>query len=336
MPRKDKVIKVSVILGVDFGTRNIEICQKDKGIILREPNIAAVDTKGNVIAVGTEALMTHGRAPGTVTLRRPIKDNSITDFNLTAEILDRCLEIAAPRAKKHIFVPTKQGFGARNRELLRRALGDCHTGKITFIESALAAALGCGIAADEDSPLGGTVICDIGAGSVEAAYIRSGEILRTETALGGSDSSDAAMLAYIRSAYSMNAAPADIREAKHKLSLINPEPEDITLSGIDTATGMPRKITLPAHELLNNCTPHIDDVVNVISSMLKNLPRHGENISSAERIILVGGGTLTEGMDKYITEAVGREVTVADEPLDAIARGLLSMMNGDFHKLRNA
>ena len=321
---------MSVMLGVDFGTRNIEISHKDKGIILREPNIAAVDTKGNVIAVGIEALMTHGRAPGTVTLRRPIMDNSITDFNLTAEILDRCLEIAAPRAKKHILVPTKQGFGARNRELLRRALGDCHTGKITFVESALAALLGCPIPPDEDSPLGGTVICDIGAGSIEAAYIRRNEVLRTETVLGGGDSTDAAMALYIRSAYSLIAAPGDIHEAKHKLSLIDPEPDDITLSGVDTATGMPRKITLPAHELLNSCTPHIDDAVNVISSILKNLPRHGENVSSADRIVLVGGGAATEGMDKYISEAVGREVTTVDEPLDASSYGLMAMMNVGF------
>ena len=318
---------MAVMLGVDFGTRNIEICHKDKGIILREPNVAAVDTRGNVIAVGTEALMTHGRAPGTVTLRRPIIKGDITDFNLTAELLDRFLEVAAPKTKKHILVPTKQGFGAKNRELLKRALDDCHTGKITFVESALAALFGCSIPPDEDSPLGGTVICDIGAGSIEAAYIRKNEVLRTETVIGGGDSSDEAMLLYIRSAYGFIGATEDIHEAKHKLSLVDPQPEDITLSGVDTVTGMPRKLTLPAHELLNNCTPHIDDTVNVILSILKNLPRHGENLSSADRIVMVGGGALTEGMEKYISEAVGREVTVAEEALDATSLGLAAMMN---------
>ncbi len=320
---------MAVTLGVDFGTRNIEICQKDKGIVLREPNIAAVDTVGNVIAIGTEALLTHGRAPGTVTLRRPIIDNSITDFNLAAEILDRALETAAPRVKKHVLAPTKQGFGARNRELLLRALGDCHTGKITLVDSAAAAYLGCG--AEEltwdENYFGGTVICDIGAGSVEASYIRMGEILRTETVHGGGDASDSAIISYIRSAYSLNVTPSDAREAKHKLSLINPEPSPIEFSGVDTATGMPRRITLQASELLNDCTPHIDDTVNVISSMLKNLPHHGENISVADAIILVGGGALTEGMGSYISEAIGREVTVADVPLDVTARGLMIMMN---------
>ena len=319
---------MAVTLGVDFGTRNIEICQKDKGIILREPNIAAVDTKGNVIAIGTEALLTHGRAPGTVTLRRPIIDNSITDFNLAAEILDRALETAAPRVKKHILAPTKQGFGAKNRELLLRALGDCNTGKITLVDSAAAAYLGCEeeVLDNKTDTLSGTVICDIGAGSVEASYIRAGEVLRTETVLGGGDASDSAMIAYIRSSYSLTVTPADVREAKHTLSLVNPEPSPIEFSGVDTVTGMPRKISVPAHELLNDCTPHIDDTVNVITSILKNLPHHGENISVADRIILVGGGSLTEGMGNYISEAIGREVTAANTPLDATARGLMIMM----------
>ncbi|MBQ8249852.1 MAG: rod shape-determining protein [Clostridia bacterium] len=320
---------MAVTLGVDFGTRNIEICQNDKGIVLREPNIAAVDTVGNVVAIGTEALLTHGRAPGTVTLRRPIIDNTITDFNLAAEILDHALETAAPRVKKHILAPTKQGFGARNRELLIRALGDCRTGKITLVDSAATAWLGCDAEplVEEPDYLGGTIICDIGAGSVEASYIRMGEILRTETVHGGGDSSDSAMISYIRSAYSLTVTPADVREAKHTLSLVNPEPSPIEFSGVDTATGMPRRITVPAKELLNDCTPHIDDTVNVITSMLKNLPHHGENISVADRIILVGGGALTEGMGSYISEAIGREVIVADDPLDATARGLMIMMN---------
>ena len=63
---------MAVYLGVDFGTRTVEIYQKDKGIVLREPNIAAVDAGGNVIAVGSEASLIRARAPGTVTIRRPI------------------------------------------------------------------------------------------------------------------------------------------------------------------------------------------------------------------------------------------------------------------------
>ncbi|MBQ2765674.1 MAG: rod shape-determining protein [Clostridia bacterium] len=320
---------MAITLGVDFGTRNIEICDKERGIVLREPNVAAVDTKGNVIAVGTEALLIRGRAPGTVTIRRPIVDNNITDFNLAAEILDHCLEIAAPRAKKHILVAAKQDFGSRNRELLTRALGDCRTGKITLVESAVAAYLGCGLTADESEreTNGGTIICDIGAGSVESSYIRAGELMRTESIPGGTDSADAAMIAYIRRKYGLAITSADAREAKHLLSLINLTPEPISFSGIDGATGMPRRITVPAEELLNKCTPYIDDVINITTSILKNLPRQRGEESVADRIILVGGGALTEGIDDHLSEIFGREITVADEPLDATARGLISMLS---------
>lgn len=319
---------MAITLGVDFGTRNIEICDKERGIVLREPNVAAVDTKGNVIAVGTEALLIRGRAPGTVTIRRPIVDNNITDFNLAAEILDHCLEIAAPRTKKHILAAAKQGFGSRNRELLTRALGDCHTGKITLVESAVAAYLGCGLVPDESEreTNSGTIICDVGAGSVEASYIRAGELMRTECIHGGADSADTAIIAYIRRKYSLSVTPADAREARHLLSLANLAPEPIDFAGIDGATGMPRRITVPAEELLNNCTPHIDDVINIISSILKNLPRQRGEESIADRIILVGGGALTEGIDEHLSEIFGRDITVADDPLDATARGLISML----------
>ena len=210
-----------------------------------------------------------------------------------------------------------------------RALGDCRTGKITLVESAVAAYLGCGLTADESEreTNGGTIICDIGAGSVESSYIRAGELMRTESIPGGTDSADAAMIAYIRRKYGLAITSADAREAKHLLSLINLTPEPISFSGIDGATGMPRRITVPAEELLNKCTPYIDDVINITTSILKNLPRQRGEESVADRIILVGGGALTEGIDDHLSEIFGREITVADEPLDATARGLISMLS---------
>ena len=114
---------MAVYLVVDFGTRTVEIYQKDKGIILREPNIAAVDANGSVVAVGSEASLIRARAPGTVTIRRPIVNGEIIDFNLTAEVLDRYLEIVAPKQKKHVLCAVKYTFGTQSREYLTRARG---------------------------------------------------------------------------------------------------------------------------------------------------------------------------------------------------------------------
>ena len=314
---------MAVYLGVDFGTRNIEIYVKGKGIVLREPNVAAVDAYGNVTAVGTEALLIHGRAPGTVTLRRPYSGGAINDFNLTAELLDRFLEAAAPKVKKHIIASVKYSLDEGSRELLRKAFSDCRTGKIELVDSTVAALKGCGFdPGDSDNGYGGTVVCDIGADTVDVSYIRGGELLRSKSMPSGGNAQDSAMIAYIRNKYSLAVEESEILEAKHKLALSPHKPAGIEIFGLDTSTGMPRRIVADETDLTKLCAAHVKIVAQIIGDTLNNLPRHGDKQSHADRIILVGGGAKLPGIHEYLEAYLECNVTVATSPLDATVQGL--------------
>ena len=319
---------MAMYVGVDFGARCIEISQKDKGIILREPNVAAVDAKGNVVAVGSQALLVRTRVPGAVTIRKPLVSGVITDFNLCAEILDRCLEIAVPGAKKHVIAAVKHTLAGRERDALVSALNDCRVGKITIVEAPIAALMGAGYESTpaEKETFGGSIVCDIGAQSIEAAYIRAGEILRTEVSMNAGDAADFGICKYIAGKYGISVTPAAAREAKHKLSLYADESEELVLNGIDGTTAMPRKVTVNSTELLQPCAAQIEGAVEVLEKLLKNLPRNGESESVAERIIIFGGGALMPGIDEYIAQRIEREVIVANEPLDCVSRGLCRLL----------
>ncbi len=321
---------MAVYLGVDFGTRAIKIYQKGKGIVFREPNIAAVDANGNVIAIGSQASLLRARAPGTVTIRRPLMNGEITDFNLTAEMLERCLETVAPKQKKHLLVAVSYTLGAKSREILTKALGDCRTGRIILVDCALAAlqSVGASEGSVEDE-YSGDIVCDIGAGFIEAAYIRRGEILRVETSTFAGEAADAAIMNYAARKYGLVISAATAREAKHKLTLIGENSQQVTLSGLSSLTGMPKKITLTLSELVGACAPQIRAAADTVAKLLDNLPQHGTVKSSADRIILMGGGAMLEGIDRYISAQIGRNVKIASEPLDCVANGL-GLMLDDF------
>lgn len=317
---------MAVKLGVDFGARVIKICREGEGIVLREPNVAAVDTNGNVLAVGTDALLLSARAPGTVTLRRPFENGSITDFNLTAELLNRFLERVAPRAKKHILAAAKYSFGSNNRELLRAAFGDCHTGKVEFVDSSVAALVGCGIKEDHTEEFGGTLVCDVGASIVEVAYVRQGELLRAQSNLRGGDYADLEICSYIRRKYDLAVPSVSVRDAKHKLSLLGENEEKITFSGVDITTGMPGKKEIMLEELMNPCQSYIEGVAALIETAIANLPVHGENASKAEQLVLIGGGADMPGFGEYIADTVGYEIIMPPSLSDCVVAGLCEML----------
>lgn len=312
------------VIGLDFGGCNTEIYVKGKGIVLREPSVAAVDAEGNVIAVGTEALLIRGRAPGSVTIRRPIRDSVVSDFNLTAEMLDRFIETAAPGGRKKVLVAVKCGVGAENRQLIKAALADCRVSSSEFVESPAAALIGSDFS-DEN----GVLLCDIGAGSVECSYLREGDILRTETYFGGGRDADKSICAYLRRRYGLAATKIAASNAKHKLSLLDEDPEPIVITGLDTSTGLPKKRKVSAAELLRCSAPQIKGALDCVTAVKQNLPRYAGVESTAERVILVGGGAALPGIAGYIESEAGIPVTAVEAPLDCVVRGLGAMIENE-------
>src|SRR5882762_7688957 len=75
-------------IGIDLGTANTLVYVKDKGIVLREPSVVAVQSgTNNVLAVGDEAKRMLGRTPSNIVAVRPLKDGVIADFEMTESML---------------------------------------------------------------------------------------------------------------------------------------------------------------------------------------------------------------------------------------------------------
>lgn len=75
-------------IGIDLGTANSLVYVRDRGIVLREPSVVAIQAgTTNVLAVGEEAKRMLGRTPGNIVAIRPMKDGVIADFEVTESML---------------------------------------------------------------------------------------------------------------------------------------------------------------------------------------------------------------------------------------------------------
>jgi rod shape-determining protein MreB len=78
----------STDIGIDLGTANTLAYVKDKGIVLREPSVVAINNETHeAIAVGLEAKAMLGRTPMSITALRPMKEGVIADFDITEAML---------------------------------------------------------------------------------------------------------------------------------------------------------------------------------------------------------------------------------------------------------
>src|SRR5690242_5640657 len=113
-------------IGIDLGTANSLVYVRDRGIVLREPSVVAIQAgTTNVLAVGDEAKRMLGRTPGNIVAIRPMKDGVIADFEITEAMLRHFIQkvqnrkLIAPRVV--VAVPSAI------TEVEKRAVKDCST-----------------------------------------------------------------------------------------------------------------------------------------------------------------------------------------------------------------
>ena len=86
-------VQVSKNLGIDLGTSNTLMYGVNRGIVLQEPSVAAVNSRTmSVLEVGDAANLMVGKTAGEQLAFRPIKDGVIADFDVTVTMLRRFMK----------------------------------------------------------------------------------------------------------------------------------------------------------------------------------------------------------------------------------------------------
>ena len=73
-------------IGIDLGTSQVLICARDRGIVLREPAVVAVDRNtGKVLAVGSDAYNLKLSEERAEVVRQALIEKGIAETRLTAK-----------------------------------------------------------------------------------------------------------------------------------------------------------------------------------------------------------------------------------------------------------
>ncbi|HBM4308869.1 TPA: rod shape-determining protein, partial [Listeria innocua] len=164
-------------IGIDLGTANILVYSKEKGIILNEPSVVALNTNdGTVLAIGHEAKEMIGKTPTSISAVRPMKDGVIADFDLTSGLLREIMRRISTSGvrKPNVVVCTPTGATSVERRAISDAVRSTGARSVALIEEPVAAAIGADLPVAE--PVA-NVIVDIGGGTSEIAIISYGGVV---------------------------------------------------------------------------------------------------------------------------------------------------------------
>jgi rod shape-determining protein MreB and related proteins len=314
-------------LAIDLGTANTIIIQNDK-VVVNEPSIVAFDTKsGKLIAIGDKARQMHGKTHENIKTIRPLRDGVIADFDAAEQMIRGMIKMInkgnrffTPSLKMVVCIPS----GCT--EVERRAVRDSaeHAGgrDVYLIYEPMAASIGIGL--DVEAPEGSMVV-DIGGGTTEIAVIALGGIVCDQSLRIAGDGFTNDIQIYMRQQHNIKIGEKTAEDIKitvgSALSELDNPPADFVVRGPNLMTAMPIEIPISYQEIAHCLDKSISKIETAILAVLEQTPPELYSDIVQKGIYLAGGGALLRGLDKRFTDKINIPFHVAEDPLQAVARG---------------
>jgi len=322
-------------IGVDLGTANTLIYIHDKGVVLREPSVVAVDENTNMVRwVGEEARAMIGRTPQGIRAIRPLKDGVIADLDYAKIMLRRFVERATGAGSiKHpdIAIGVPSGVTEVEKIAIKSAAESAHATDIYLPEEPMAAAIGANLPVAEPT---GSMIVDVGGGTTEVAVISLSGIVVNESVRVAGDELNDSIVYYLKKVHSLAVGERTAEEIKFKLGSAykTVENDKLDVRGLSLLNGLPRTITVSRGEIREAMQDPLSAIVAAVMRTLERTPPELAADIFNRGIMLTGGGALLQGLDELISNETEVPVFVADDPLSSVAIGTGKMLTDPMYR----
>ncbi|EDO6618604.1 rod shape-determining protein [Campylobacter coli] len=315
-------------MGIDLGTANTLVLVKDKGIVINEPSVVAVErekygSRAKILAVGKEAKDMVGKTPGNIEAIRPMKDGVIADFDMTEKMIRYFIEKTHRRKsflRPRIIISVPYGLTQVERKAVRESALSAGAREVFLIEEPMAAAIGANLPIQEPK---GNLVVDIGGGTTEIGVISLGGLVISKSIRTAGDKLDTSIVNYVKEKYNLIIGERTGEEIKIAIGSAIQLPKELSMvvKGRDQVSGLLSRIELTSEDVREAMREYLKEIADALKIVLEMMPPDLASDIVENGVVLTGGGALIRGLDKYLSEIVRLPVYIADEPLLAVAKG---------------
>lgn len=312
-------------LAIDLGTANTVVFVKGKGIVLREPSVVAINKHtGEVQAVGKDAKAMLGRAPSGIEAIRPMKDGVIAHFDITEKMIRHFIQ-TVNNNRKPFFAPKvviaiPSGVTEVEKRAVRDSAKSAGASEVFLIEEPMAAAIGVNLAIQDPS---GSMIIDIGGGTTEVAIISLSGVVYSKSVRIAGDEMDEAIINYVKRKYNLLIGERMAENIKINIGSAYPLEKKLSMEvkGRDLVAGIPKTLIMTDEEIREALAETFATIVESVKIALERTPPELAADIVDKGVVVAGGGSMIKGLDILLREATGLPITLAEDPLSAVALG---------------
>ena len=309
-------------IGLDLGTSKTTIVI-GKTVVLNEPSVVSVETDtGEPIQYGQEAYKMIGRTPDRITPICPIERGVIANFDAAEQMLRHFMRCALGNkmVRPRVMVTAPNSVTAVQRRSLTDAAVSSGARIVDFIEAPVAAAIGIGI--DFVKPHG-TIVVDIGAGTIDVAVLSMGGLAQCESTKLGSRDFDDAIIRYVRREHNILIGARTAEHIKKHVGSVVHRSVDIVMKakGRNLFTGLPEMFEITANDVCDATADVSFAICNSVQSVLEKTPPELVGDIATDGMYVTGGGSLIYGMQQMLSAYTGIPANLVSDPFTCVAKG---------------
>lgn len=309
-------------IGIDLGSSKTVIFSSSK-IVLELPNVVTVDAETwEPVYFGEKAKQTIGRTPDSLICVTPIEHGVISDYDIAEIMLKNYMQQAfgSRILRPRIMATLPAGLTELQHHSLANVVESAGGRNISVIEGPLAVAFGLGL--DFSVPKG-TLVVDIGAGTTDIAVISLGGIAACDSFKTASSDFDMQIIRYVRKEYNIEIGPLTAEMIKIRVgSAVKRDIEiAIVAKGRNVFSGLPESFEISSGEVYDAITETVDTICNAIRQVLNRTDPDLVADITADGLYLTGGGSQLNGMARKISEYIGVEVHLLEDPVHSVVKG---------------
>ena len=314
-------------LGIDIGSSEIKIFADGKGVVLTEPSVIAIDSMdGSIISYGKRARRMIGRNPDSIEVVRPIEHGLVADFDYCEYILKKMIQKVCGNTmiKPKVVVAIPSVLTNMDRITIFDAVIAAGARKVCLVEKPLLASYGAGI---EFGSKRGSVVIDIGGGTMDTAVVTYGGLaLHDSLKIGGRDI-DEAIMKYVYDKYNIKIGERTAEDVKKEIGCaVLPEVVvSMEAKGLNINTGLPDVAELTNIEIYDVIKDYLKKFASSLAGILEQTPPELVADISLEGIHICGGMGKLNSMSKFLSEYIGIPAKVITEPENCVVRGTASV-----------
>jgi len=317
---------ISEDIAIDLGTANSRVYVRDRGIVIIEPSVVAVNKKtGQILAIGDEAKKMVGRTPGYIVATRPLVAGVVSDFETTEQMLRYFIEKAHkkrfllnPRPRVIVGIPC--GVTEVEKKAVIDAAKNAGAREVFLVEEPMAAAIGARLPVQD---AGGNLVVDIGGGTTDIAVISLGGIVLSKTLRVAGDKLNEDIIQFAQEEYRLLIGERTAEAIKIGIGSAYPlkEKRQLPMRGRNLLTGLPEEILVSDEDIRRALEKSVKQIIVEIKTAVEETPPELLADIMASGIQLAGGGSLLKGLSNLIQKETKIPTKTIEDPMTAVVRG---------------